>query len=216
MAHSTIAARHQPRGFDSGSPSHATNDMKVGVLPIKLRSNSIVVLLHQSHCSHHIGMITLGDMPITRPKRAKRIFCATAIIIMGVLWFRGSGNHSNSLAQWGFPVSNFNVVLDEAPWNLKGEERLVKVNLTSAQAKALRKAFTAQAAPQTLSLSFSPKQLQLKSANPQWRPDLVKQSWQGSFEKNDGVNSIFYCQYIFDIKNPNKIVLYFYGITFDN
>lgn len=119
------------------------------------------------------------------------------------------------MSQWGFPLNNSSIVIDEAPWNLKGEEKFVKANLTLTQAQTIRKAFTSLPASKVFSPSIAPKDIHPMSGNPQWTPQTVKKYWSGSFDKRDG-SSVFYCQYIFDTKNTNNIVLYFYAITSDD
>jgi len=98
------------------------------------------------------------------------------------------------------------------PWNLKGEQMFIKANLTLAEAETLRKTFASQTAPEAF---YTPKELQSHLSDPQWKPSLVKKSWDGSFEKTD-LGSLYHCQYIFDIEDSNKIALYFYAITFDD
>lgn len=137
----------------------------------------------------------------------------TGILISLIL--SGCGSGANSLSQWGFPLNNSSIIIDETPWNLKGEEKFVKAKLTLTQAQTLRKAFASIPASKVFFVPIAPKDIQPLSGNAQWTPQRVKKYWSGSFDKQEG-SSIFYCQYIFDTKNTNNIILYFYAITSDD
>lgn len=130
------------------------------------------------------------------------------------------------MLKWGFSVSDSSVVLNISDPNLKGEQRYLKAELTAIEAKKLRKAF-ARAGGLSSQITTQPKHLPLNPhrskepdlmsglGNPEWNPDLVKQGWSGIFRQQER-SSVFLCSYVMDTKNPEKVVLYFYGITFDD
>ena len=54
--------------------------------------------------------------------------------------------------------------------------------------------------------------------NPRWTPYTSKNHVDGSFEAilYADVNYPYYCNYSWDLDNPDKITLYLYGIQYDN
>jgi len=147
--------------------------------------------------------------------RWRRYVKLSATFIFVVLLIRGCNEKGNALKSLGFQVDDSSIAINEEPQNLKGAQLYVKANLTMAQAKALRKTFVALP-PSGVNFYATTKDMPLLEGNDEWQPQSVKKYWVGNFGKVDYLNSLYNCKYLFDISQQNRVVLYVYGITFDD